>query len=334
MKKPSAVFKKVLLPVVLLLIFIMVMAGCSVNDKPDASTPGATTAPNLPSYNWPATGLASALPQPESGKGEIKTDDSSVFKLDIYNVTPLQYYTYVAQCKAAGFYEIVLKYDTTLILANAAGNSLTLQYSEEAGTLKITLYAPNILSALAYASFVKPNAGGAYISKNIKLPASITVKNGDSNEKLTLTWTSSHPEILSTEGVVTRPEGGDAEVILTATASNGMVKEYPVRVLGLTGPASNGVRVALNSSNTYVTADLGSVQKINHAVLSDSDNSDMLTSKVLTLWVSDDGENYTQIKNYKLLHVGPEWYLYGFEAEGRYVKAQYTMFDTYYADFV
>ena len=326
-------FSKSFLPVVMLMILILAITGCSVKDKPENSTPGATT-PTLPSYGWPATGLASVLPQPESARGEIRTDDSSVFKLDVYEVTPLQYHTYVAQCKAAGFCEIVLKYDTTLILSNAAGNSLTLQYNEEAGTLKITLYAPGNLSALAYSSFVKPNAGGANIAKDIKLPATITVETENGKEKLTLTWTSSHPEILSPEGVVTRPEDGDEEVILTVTASNGMVKEYPVRVLGLTGPAAKGNRIALNSSSAYVTADLGSVQKINHAILTDSDNSAMLTSKVLTLWVSDDGENYTQIKNYKLLHVGPEWYLYGFEVEGRYIKAQYTLYDTYYMDFV
>jgi len=332
MKKTFTAFIKAFLPAVMLLILIMAIAGCSVQDKP-VTTPGTTTE-GLPSYGWPATGLASVLPQPESARGQILTDETNVFRLEIYEVTPLQYHTYVAQCKAAGFFEIVLKYDTTLILSNTAGNSVTLQYSEEAGTLRITLYAPGILSDLTYSNFVKPNAGAANITKDINLPADLKVETENGKETLALTWTSSNPEILSTDGVVTRPEDGDAEVILTATASNGMVKEYPVRVLGKTGPAAKGQKITFNTNHRSATADMGQKQRINYAVLTDTDNTAMLTSKVLTLWVSDDGENYTQIKNYKMLHIGPEWYLYGFDVEGRYIKAEYTMFDSYYGDFI
>ena len=333
MGKQFTTFRKVLLPMVMLLILIMAIAGCATEDKPDNSTPGVTTT-GLPSYGWPATGLASVLPQPDSAHGQILTDEGSVFKLEVYDVTPLQYHTYAAQCKAAGFFDIVLKYDTTLTLSNTAGNSLTLQYSEEAGTLKITLYAPGILTDLTYDKFTKPNAGGANITKDVKLPADLKIETENGKETLTLTWTSSNPEILSAEGVVTRPEGKDVEVVLTATASNGMVKEYPVRVLDKNGPAAKGTKVTFNTSHRSASTDLGQKQNINYAVLTDADNTAMLTSKVMTLWVSDDGENYTQIKNYRLLHVGPEWYLYGFNVEGRYIKAEYTCYDTYYGDFV
>ena len=84
MKKPFRAFFKTFLPVVMLLIFIMTIAGCSVEDKPEASTPGATTE-GLPSYGWPATGLASVLPQPESAKGQILANDNNVFQLEVYN---------------------------------------------------------------------------------------------------------------------------------------------------------------------------------------------------------------------------------------------------------
>ena len=329
MRKPTKFFKT-FLPLVMLLIFIMTIAGCSTPDKPDTTVPSTTA---KPSFQLPATGLASVLPAPEASRGDIKANDNNVFKLELYEVTPLQYHTYVAQCKAVGFFDIVLKYDTTIILANAAGNSLALQYSEETGILQITLYAPGILTDLTYSKFTNPNAGGANIAKDIKLPTELKVDTENGKETLTLTWTSSNPEILSAEGKLNRPEGKDVEVVLTATASNGMVKEYPVRVLDKTGATAKGRRITLNSSHASVVLDLGASQKINHAVLTDSDNTAMLTTKMLTLWVSDDGENYTQIKNYRLLHIGPEWYLYGFEVEGRYIKAEYTMHDSYYMDF-
>ena len=331
MNTPFTAFRKAILPVVMLLIFVIAITGCSTSEKPDNSTPSITA---QPVFHLPTNGLASILPSPEAARGDVKANDTNVFQLELYEVTPLQYYTYVAQCKAAGFFEILLKYDTTLTLSNTAGNSLTLQYSEESSTLKITLYAPEVLTDLTYAKFVKPNADGANIAKDIKLPTELKIETENGKETLTLTWASSDPALISAEGIVTRPEGKDVEVVLTATASNGMVKEYPVRVLDKTGPAAKGTKVILNTGHRSATIDMGQTQKINYAVLTDSDNIAMLSSKVLTLWVSDDGENYTQIKNYRMLHVGPEWYLYGFEAEGRYVKVEYTSYDSYYGDFI
>lgn len=44
----------------------------------------------------------------------------------------------------------------------------------------------------------------------------------------------------------------------------------------------------------------------------------------ITLWVSDDNATYTEVKDFKFYQNGNETYLYGFKAEGRYVKVHCT----------
>lgn len=56
-------------------------------------------------------------------------------------------------------------------------------------------------------------------------------KNGVNGS--TITWTSSHPDILTENGIVSRPKKGDVEVTLTATIKNGdasIVKTFKVMV--------------------------------------------------------------------------------------------------------
>ena len=61
--------------------------------------------------------------------------------------------------------------------------------------------------------------------------------------------------------------------------------------------------------------------------LTDTDEIARLSTQSLTLWISDDNANFTSVENFKLLHQGTQWYLYGFEATGQYVKVHYTHFD-------
>jgi hypothetical protein len=60
----------------------------------------------------------------------------------------------------------------------------------------------------------------------------VELANGGANGS-TITWTSSHPELLTEKGVVSRPKDGDVEVTLTATIKNGqasVVKSFKVIV--------------------------------------------------------------------------------------------------------
>ena len=87
MKTPFTAFRRALLPVVMLLVLATVITGCSTPNKPDATTAPSTTA--QPVFHLPTNGLAAILPAPEAARGDVKADDSSVFKLELYEVTPL-----------------------------------------------------------------------------------------------------------------------------------------------------------------------------------------------------------------------------------------------------
>ena len=80
--------------------------------------------------------------------------------------------------------------------------------------------------------------------------------------------------------------------------------------------------------------DLGDKQQINVIKLTDLDNMSRISSRSLSLWVSDDNVSFTRMEDYKFLHDETGWYLYGFEAECRYVKVHYTHFDFAASDFI
>ena len=70
-------------------------------------------------------------------------------------------------------------------------------------------------------------AGLAAVNENLTLPTSGTRGS-------TITWTSSNPDIIATDGTVTRPVGDPAEVVLTATVSYGdtsVEKEFTAPVV-------------------------------------------------------------------------------------------------------
>ena len=70
-------------------------------------------------------------------------------------------------------------------------------------------------------------SGLAAVNENLTLPTSGTRGS-------TITWTSSNPDIIATDGTVTRPVGDPAEVVLTATVSYGdtsVEKEFTATVV-------------------------------------------------------------------------------------------------------
>lgn len=70
-------------------------------------------------------------------------------------------------------------------------------------------------------------SGLAAVNENLNLPTSGTRGS-------TITWTSSNPDIIATDGTVTRPVGDPAEVVLTATVSYGdtfVEKEFTATVV-------------------------------------------------------------------------------------------------------
>ena len=329
--------KQILTALLLIAMVLAVAAGCTVE-------PGVQSA-------FPTDGLAAVLPQLEGSSTAITVNTADNFAAEVSGITAVQYSVYVAACRAAGLDEVLAKYDNTIVLTNKEGHMVTVAYKEDKQTLSVDVYAPTVMPLLTYDKILGRNVSGGYVLADLKLVTKLTDRKTDTN--LNLTWTSSAPSIIDETGNVTRPLTGDVVVILTATEAGGAKKSFPVRVLGMdtnkgtltvtkdVAPAT-GVGVeepytelfTLNTDNNSIIADLGEKQKVNYVKLTDGDEVAFLGTEFMTLWVSDDNTKYTQIKEYNLVQLGSEWYLYGFEAEARYVKVHYTLIssDSLYKD--
>ena len=173
------------------------------------------------------------------------------------------------------------------------------------------------------------------------------------NEATTITWTSSEPAVVNAEtGVVTRPATGAKQVRLTAAFSDGTSKTFDLLVLGnstesgnvlvavkdydpahTAGAVTDKVMFTLDTDNNSVICDLSETKTFNVVALKDGDSFSRLNEEVLQLWVSDDNQTYTRVKDFKLLHKENVWYLYDFSATARYVKVHCTHFNGDEADF-
>lgn len=203
----------------------------------------------------------------------------------------------------------------------------------------------SILDGLTFDTIRGENTAPNAVSYDLVLP--------DELEGRTLTWTSSHPDIISSSGIVTAPETVGEKVTLTASLDDGTNKVFQLIVTG-TGVKTGNVLVVekdynpasgqgkplvafqfvLDTTNNSIVYDMQERQRVNVAVLKDSDSAARLNEEVLSLWISDDNQTYTRVKDFKLLHRGDSWYLYDFDAAARYVKIHCTHFEGDDADFI
>ena len=212
-------------------------------------------------------------------------------------------------------------------------------------------YEENLLNQLTFDDIRGKNRVESKITYDLELPASIT--NGQLDKEYKITWTSNDPAINAATGKVTRPATGAAVVTLTATLANGESKSFTVIVYGSKaqnggvmyvkedldpangiGATSKDFVFTLDTTNNSIIKVLDGMSTINYVVLKDGDDRSRLVPENLTLWISDDNQTYTRIKNFKLLQVGDKWYLYDFEAEGKYVKVHYTQPDEEECSFI
>lgn len=294
-----------------------------------------------PALAWAAEGLAAVLPQLEAKSSTIITNTADNFAAEVGGLTLTQFKSFLAACKAVGLNKVAVQYDNAAVLSNKDGNMVTLRYQEAEQKMSVDLYSATVLPGLNYDVFLRNNTNGAYIVSDLKLPAKFTDKETDTT--MQLTWTCSMPSMISEKGVVVRPTQGDMDVVLTATDENGAKKSFLIRIIGMncndgalvvnqdyipatgSGVASTLDNFTFNTQNNSIIKDMGETTRVNYVKLTDSDNEALLGTEFMTLWVSDDNVTYTQVKDYRLLHDGVDWYLYDFEAEARYVKAHYTL---------
>ena len=158
-----------------------------------------------------------------------------------------------------------------------------------------------------------------------------------------LSWASSDPSI-SSDGTVLRPEGksytlaeltvtnelGHSKQILTAVKGHKELDDilyikddYDV-VHGAGQPYIGGAFAIIDQENTSIVKDLKESKKISVVKITDLDTENRLYEDFLTVWVSDDNATYTEVKEFSFYQNGKDTYLYGFEAEGRYIKVHCT----------
>ncbi len=213
-------------------------------------------------------------------------------------------------------------------------------------------YSSNPLDRLTFDDIKGENEAQDNIQSDLVLPQSL--RNEQLDETYNATWTSTEPDVIDpTTGAVTRPEAGAVQVTLTITLESGESKSFDVIVIGIDtsagatlvvlGDKNPAVGVAtanastlftFDAGNNSVVVDLGESKSVNVVRLTDLDTTSHLSSDLLTIWASDDNEAYTNVGSFKLLHVGRYWYLYDFEAQGRYIKVHYTMFEDSDSDFI
>ena len=207
------------------------------------------------------------------------------------------------------------------------------------------------VEALRFEDIRNANASAEAVTSDLVLP---TVLNKDSVfGGLNVTWESSHPAVISASGKVTRPASGAVKVTLTAKDSVGNQKNLDVIVLGNTyssvrvlvvegdiNPAVGSAKkytggiFHFDSNNNSLVYDQVNASKTNVIKLIDIDEVSRLNRESISIWTSNDNRKYTRLEdNFKLLHSGNSWYLYDFEANARYIKVNYTLWDTEESDF-
>ncbi len=211
-------------------------------------------------------------------------------------------------------------------------------------------YDDHPIDTITFETIAGANESETNVVSNLTLP--LTYADPILDIVHTATWTTSDPNVISITGMVTRPVSGEANVTVTVTLEDGETKAFELTVPGISnssgdvlvvrrdytpatgiGLETDSYQFTLDEENSSVIRDLGAITAINVVELHDGDSFARLNEEVLTLWVSDDNETYTQVEGFKLLHKESIWYLYGFSAEGRYVKVHCTHYNGKEADF-
>lgn len=92
-------------------------------------------------YNWPTSGIAALLPEPEKEYGKISRESKDYFSAYIYFVSQNEFYDYVSECKNTGFTIDYSGSDSYYFADDEAGNGLSLSYDKDDKTMSIRISA-------------------------------------------------------------------------------------------------------------------------------------------------------------------------------------------------
>lgn len=104
----------------------------------------ASLATTCESYTWPSSEIAQLLPEPESGKGEITSEGSDYFSIDICDIDASAYAAYVQSVQDKGFTVDYSKSNDYFNAKNEAGYSVSIHRGfDDETVMSITISAPD-----------------------------------------------------------------------------------------------------------------------------------------------------------------------------------------------
>lgn len=92
---------------------------------------------------WPTSDLVSRVPKPESTFGEINSESSTYFSVDLGNYTNEMFNTYISECQEAGFTVDYSKSSTSFSAYDEEGYQVWLYFTADDGELSMTISAPS-----------------------------------------------------------------------------------------------------------------------------------------------------------------------------------------------
>ena len=101
-------------------------------------------------YQWPTEGLALQVNKPSSDYGDIYTDGSTAFGMNIYQFGQDDFSDYVSDCKARGFTIEAKERDAYFCAYNSEGYKITLNYNAKDEKLQLTINAPMELAEISW----------------------------------------------------------------------------------------------------------------------------------------------------------------------------------------
>ena len=111
--------------------------------KADRAELEASLATKCEAYSWPESDIAALLPQPKSTKGEIKSESSDYFSIEVCDTDAKQYADYVKSVQDNGFTVDYSKSADSFNAKNADGYSVSVSRDTDDETImSITIQVP------------------------------------------------------------------------------------------------------------------------------------------------------------------------------------------------
>ena len=204
-------------------------------------------------------------------------------------------------------------------------------------------YGECVLDSITFDEIRDENVNYAALTMDLNLMNEYTNPQLSSGK---LTWASSGTSVAA-DGTVTRPEDksyelnrltvtnelGHSNEIVTIVKGHKTIDDMLIKVddydmyHGVGEKYDGGAILVFDKQNTSVIKDLKEVKPVSVVKISALERESRIDEDTITLWVSDDNENYTPVTGVKIMHKDCDTYLYGFDVEARYVKVHTTHFD-------